>query len=155
MKSFINQARKEEGSVMIVALLILILLTLMGISATTTTNIEMQVAGNGKFHKMAFYAAEAGRAYVAASPELYGADNITVEGYIDFPNDEDPSVKYALGSRQSFNGDVEYLSSSAPPRGSGYGVGKFKAHRYKMTCYGYGPSNAETQIEGGFYRIGY
>jgi Tfp pilus assembly protein PilX len=60
MKTFFDQGKKEEGSVLIVALLILVLLTLMGISATTTTNIEMQVAGNEKFHKMVFYAAEAG-----------------------------------------------------------------------------------------------
>ncbi len=70
MKSFINQARKEEGSVLIVALLILVLLTLMGISATTTTNIEMQVAGNQKFHKIAFYNADSG---IYATPKLISA----------------------------------------------------------------------------------
>lgn len=70
MKSFINQARNEEGSVLIVALLILVLLTLIGISATTTTNIEMQVAGNEKFHKIAFYHADSG---VFAIPKLISA----------------------------------------------------------------------------------
>jgi Tfp pilus assembly protein PilX len=44
----------------VVALLVLVLLTLMGISATTTSTIEVQMAGSEKFHEMAFYAADSG-----------------------------------------------------------------------------------------------
>ncbi len=50
----------DRGSALVVALLVLVLLTLMGISATTTSTIEVQMAGNEKFHDMAFYAAESG-----------------------------------------------------------------------------------------------
>ena len=52
-------------------------------------------------------------------------------------------------------GKVEYLGFSAPTRGSGTQVGTFKMHKYRMTCRGYGPSNAESQVEAGFYRIGF
>jgi len=52
--------KDEQGSVLIVALLILVLLTVIGISATTTTDIETQIAGNQKFHKIAFYNADSG-----------------------------------------------------------------------------------------------
>lgn len=52
--------KDEQGSVLIVALLILVLLTVIGISATTTTNIETQISGNDKFHKIAFYNADSG-----------------------------------------------------------------------------------------------
>ncbi|MFH1490183.1 MAG: PilX N-terminal domain-containing pilus assembly protein [Pseudomonadota bacterium] len=52
--------RNEEGSVLIVALVMLVLLTIVGISASTTTSIEIQISGNEKFHKMAFYAADGG-----------------------------------------------------------------------------------------------
>lgn len=147
--------KNEDGSVLVIALIMMGLLILLGVSASTTTEIEMQIAGNERSHGIAFYAAEAAGAYVAGSPELYGPDNITVGGYIDFPDNKDPSAKYALGSRQSLNGDVEYLGSSAPPRGSGYGAGKFKAHNYKMTCNGYRSPNSESQIQAGFYRIGF
>ena len=119
--------KNEDGFVLVIALIMMGLLSLLGVSASTTTEIEMQIAGNERSHGIAFYAAEAAGAYVAGSPELYGPDNITVGGYIDFPDNEDPSARYALGSA-SFNGDVEYLGSSAPPRGSGYAVGKFKSH---------------------------
>jgi len=50
----------EQGSVLIVALLILVLLTVIGISATSTTNIETQIAGNDKFQKIAFNNADSG-----------------------------------------------------------------------------------------------
>lgn len=145
----------ENGSVIVIALLTLAIVTFIGIAANSTSETELQIAGNQKFHKFAFYAAEAARGFVTENPDLYGTNNITVGGFLHFPNNADFSEKYALGSTQSLSGDVEYLGSSAPPRGSGYEAGKFKAHWYKMTCDGYGPSNAQSQIEAGFYRIGF
>ena len=137
----------EDGSVLIIALVILAILVVIGISATTTSNIENLVTRNVENYTIAFYTAEAGTAFVAETPSLYGSDNIT-EG-------DSLSFEYALSSTQSFNGNVEYLGSSAPPPGSGYDAEKFKAHRYKITSKGYGPLNAQSQIELGFYRIGF
>ena len=155
MRILIRYGKKEEGSIMVVALLILVLLTIIGLAATNTSKIELNISGNEKLHKMAFYAAEASRAYVAKCTNLYGSDNVTVGAWLDFPDRDNPSVKYTLGPSQSFNGRVEYLGSTVSPRGSGTQVGTFKAHRYRMTCYGYGPSNAESRIEAGFYRLGF
>lgn len=50
----------EEGTVLITALMMLVLLTVIGITASTTTNIELQIAGNEKLYKMAFYTADGG-----------------------------------------------------------------------------------------------
>ena len=50
----------EEGTVLIVALMILVMLTVIGISASTISNIEIQIAGNDKFYKRVFYAADGG-----------------------------------------------------------------------------------------------
>jgi Tfp pilus assembly protein PilX len=52
--------KNEEGSVLVIALVILVLLTVIGISASRNTAIELQISGNEKFHKMAFYAADGG-----------------------------------------------------------------------------------------------
>jgi len=59
--------KNEEGSALIVALLLLMLLTLIGIAATTTTTTDMQIAGNEKSYKTAFYNADAG---VYTTPKL-------------------------------------------------------------------------------------
>ena len=155
MCSHISRLKNKDGSVMVVAILILALLTIIGISAMSTTNVELKISGNEKFYKLALYAAEAGRGYVEKTPELYGPDNITLGAGLNFPNKDDSSSVVQLSSKQSFNGYVEYIDYSAPPRGSGTEVGTFKAHNYKMTCKGYGPSNSESQIEAGFYRVGF
>ena len=156
MGSVLNDTtNNERGFAIIVALIMLAIITVIGIAATRTSETETRIAVNERLYNIAFYTAEAGTAFVAESPSFYGSDNITVGGSLSFPNDADPTESYALSTSQSFNGEVEYLGSSTPPRGSGYDAEKFKAHRYQMTCSGYGPSNSISQIEIGFYRIGF
>ncbi len=55
----ISRVKNEEGSVLIVALIILVLLTLLGIYATKTTEVEIQIAGNDYRYKRNVYSAEA------------------------------------------------------------------------------------------------
>jgi len=150
-----NTTSDERGFVIIVALLMLAIITVIGIAATMIADTETRIAVNERLYNTAFYTAEAGTEFVAESPSFYGPDNITVGGSLSFPNDADPTERYDMSSTQSFNGEVEYLGSSAPPRGSGYDAEKFKAHRYQMTCAGYGPLNSISQLEIGFYRIGF
>jgi Tfp pilus assembly protein PilX len=49
----------EQGSVVVLALIMLMMLTLVGTSATTTSTLEIQVAGNERHYKQNFYKAEA------------------------------------------------------------------------------------------------
>ena len=144
----------EKGSITVLAVVLLMLLTLLGIAATTTSSIEVQIAGNELRHNLAFYSAEAAKAWVIWNPGLYGSNNITGPG-LSFPNSADSSQTQTLNSNQSFNGSVEYGSPTDPPRGSGYEAGQYQAHRYTMTCNGYSSHNTETQIQIGFYRIGF
>ncbi|MBN1102586.1 MAG: pilus assembly PilX N-terminal domain-containing protein [Deltaproteobacteria bacterium] len=55
-----SRNNNEEGTVLIVALLMLVMLTVIGISASTISNIEIQIAGNEKFYKIAFFSADGG-----------------------------------------------------------------------------------------------
>ena len=57
----------QRGTALIVALLMLVVLTLIGISATTTTTFELQISGNDKLYKRSFFAADGG---TAAGSEL-------------------------------------------------------------------------------------
>jgi Tfp pilus assembly protein PilX len=50
----------QKGSVIVVAMIILALLTLIGISAVTTSTTEVNIAANDQLNKMVFYTAEAG-----------------------------------------------------------------------------------------------
>jgi hypothetical protein len=155
MKCLNRCLRNEDGLVLGITLLILGIFTILGITATVFTTTEMQVASNDQFHKIAFYGAEAARGYVPNNVDLYGVGNIIENEGVAFPNTEDDSEKLPLSSHQSFKGDVQFNGRSAPPRGSGYEVGTFRAHTYQMGCNGYGPYNSRSQIEAGFYRIGF
>lgn len=55
----IPKVKNEEGSVLIVALIVLVLLTLLGIFATRTSEVELQIAGNDLRYKRNIYSAEA------------------------------------------------------------------------------------------------
>ena len=145
----------EKGSVTVLAVVLLMLLTILGIAVTTTSSIEVQIAGNELRHKLAFYSAEAAKGWVIWNPALYGSNNITAGAPLSFPNNADSSEEQTLNSNQSFNGSVEYRIPGSVPRGSGYEAGDYRAHRYIMTCEGYSSQNTNMQIEIGFYRIGF
>ena len=55
MKCLFNN---EDGSVLFVALIVLILFTLLGVSSTTTSTIGMHIVGNENLYKQNLYLAE-------------------------------------------------------------------------------------------------
>jgi type IV pilus assembly protein PilX len=55
-----NSGKKnQEGSVMVVALILLVVLTLLGITISTISEVEIQIAGNERLYKENVYRAEA------------------------------------------------------------------------------------------------
>lgn len=48
----------QDGSVIVAAMLILVVVTLLGITATNTSTVELQIASNDQFAKMAFFNAD-------------------------------------------------------------------------------------------------
>ena len=89
MKKIFHKLRDEEGNVLIVAFIFLVILTLIGIFSTRTARMDMQIASNEIPYKRNFYLAEAGLYREAA--EL-GRGNYPVTNINDFPT--------ALASRE-------------------------------------------------------
>jgi hypothetical protein len=58
MKRHFQILNNENGSLLVIAVVLLMLLTVMGLAITTTTSIELQIAGNDRLHKTAFYQAD-------------------------------------------------------------------------------------------------
>ena len=52
--------KKDDGSVIVAAMLILVLLTIIGISATNMSSSELDITANAQLNKMAFFTAESG-----------------------------------------------------------------------------------------------
>jgi len=69
----------DQGVSLVVALLILLVLTILGISAISTTTYETNIAGNERLYNNAFYAADSGVDY------FYGTINTYVNTYLNNP----------------------------------------------------------------------
>lgn len=59
MNEINSRLTDESGAVLVLALLMLVFLTLIGIAATTSTSIELQIAQNERIYQENFNAAEA------------------------------------------------------------------------------------------------
>jgi hypothetical protein len=149
------QVNNQDGYIMIVVLMVLSILTVISTAGTNNSITEQHSATNEQIHQLSFYAADTGRTYVVEHSDLYHEDNITVGESLAFPDNDNPAVQYSIDATEAFKGDVAYLGSSNPPRGSGFEVGKFVSHRYRINSTGSGPRNSKSENEAGFYRVGF
>lgn len=157
--------KNEDGSIMVLALIILVLLTLMGISATTTSTIEVQIAGNARQIVEDFYIAEAGvhTALETRSTWLTPAflnDGETVASYtgnVDIDSDGTNDANLIIRCIQDLDSGVANANklplqshTAPPPAGSGFSLKYFEVRRYGITA---SPTNGNTQIQIGAYKV--
>jgi hypothetical protein len=84
-----SRLRNEDGVVLIVALMMLVLLTILGISISSTSEVEWQIAGNEMRYKENLYRAE------AAAMECAELMDETAE--IDVTIDDDYIIPFSVG----------------------------------------------------------
>src|SRR4030043_873159 len=70
-KSPCSILQDNKGVSLVIALLILLVLTLLGISAISTTTFETNIAGNERLYNRAFYASDAGVDYFFSRGNFY------------------------------------------------------------------------------------
>jgi hypothetical protein len=149
MKPF-GTLNNQKGAVLVIAVVMLLILSIIGIYAMGSSIIEVKISGQKKFYDAAFNAADAGLDYVRADNPF---------GTIDSTN---PSQTFDSSSCTdlNFSGTVSYLGNSPPPIGSGTGqrVG-FQAHYHLIDSTGRDApvalSNASVTLELEGYRIGF
>jgi hypothetical protein len=133
----------ERGAALLIAVLILLILTVLGVYAVTTSTLETKITGFHKWHVEAFYAADAGLNYAVAQYS-YGT---LISG---------TGTPYTQSNPQ-FTVTPTYLGSTPPPVGSGTGTrAGFKAHYYRTVSVGsdsVGIANSTVEMWG--YRIGF
>jgi hypothetical protein len=74
--------KNEDGTVLVVALLILVFLTLIGITISATTEVEIQIAGNERLYKDNLYTAEAATMECAQMMEEFVSLDPTAHSFI-------------------------------------------------------------------------
>ena len=65
MKRLFSVLNNENGSPLVIVVLVLALLTVIGLSILNTTSVETQIAGHHRRHKMTFYGADGGTEVVS------------------------------------------------------------------------------------------
>jgi amino acid transporter len=136
MRSMIRKLGEEEGFLTLLALIMLVLLTLIGVFATSTTTMDLQMASSELPYKQNFYAAEGGvqREVAELSRGNYPVPNVTTastlayvkssgtSGTIPSPAHEVQGIPYWF--------QVDYLGTFSP--GSGYSALHFTRYDYQV-----------------------
>ena len=168
----------QEGSALVIALLIMVMLTIMGLAVTSTTETDVQISKNDQFHKRAFYNADSG---IYATPKvitecLMEGTEVTISGvtYLGSggtffeeimgfdPHDADKDLRFVLSGfnvdvdvnrTDQYNlvgGGVEFASGA---EGIGVGSTGGVAVIYEMDSTGTGPQGSKAAIVAHYRKI--
>lgn len=140
---------RQRGAALIVGLVLLMVLTVLGISGMNTATLELTMAGNAQFGQDAFQAAETGIDLVLArrtfstvpgspgniiAPTPLGDGTYTTQAVTNFMDTTDvPDI--------AFSGGVG-------------GGGSVQAFHFDVQSVGIGPRNARSTHNQSFYVIG-
>jgi hypothetical protein len=121
MKLIDSIIRNERGTVLVVALMILVILTIIGIVVVTTSTRNIQIAGYDVLYKQAFYNADAGISFlVGTSPSttlLAPGDTIVPIGTI---GDFELIYLRQLSTVPPPNGQIEVQSNGQDKNGKAF-----------------------------------
>ena len=60
MKPCLVKSDNQQGSILLITLMVLLILTTLGVTAISTMTTEVRMTGNAKVHRMVFYGADGG-----------------------------------------------------------------------------------------------
>lgn len=144
------QGRKEGGSITIVALVMLAVLTVLGITITRISSTDIQIAGNELFRRQEFYVAEGG---VNREAQEVGSGNYEVTDiYVSHVMATQLSVELPLPVPHQVMGEtydftLQYIGLFVPP--AGYSAITFNRYDYDVDAQ-HGVGGVDTR----YYKIG-
>ena len=153
------QHKREDGSALLVAVLLLVFMGAIGLSAMDTVSRDRQVAGYTKRTRIAFFAAEAGAHqglnllrsnYNRFAPPTLTTTNLGQTG--DHPYGARPSYQGDAGSSLCApQREICWLRGGPPPSGWGLGtgVGGWKMSYWNVNARGNGIAGGIARVEVG------
>jgi len=134
-------AGRQRGAVLVVSLVMLVVLTLLGVSVMNITQLEERMASNSQEMAQAFQSAETGLSQGFNDDDAWDpATTLSVQ---------DIAVADANANRTNTTSyAVQYLGATNAP--SGYDVTKYKRAHFDFRSSGRTPGNAfEMELHGG------
>jgi hypothetical protein len=170
MNNSIVKKQSEQGSITVIALMILVVLTILGITISRTATIDVQIAGNEIPFKQNFYVAEGGihRESSEVGQGQYPVLNVQNPSFLanqtgldngngieDAGGEGDPSslpapIPHRVANR-SYDFSLNYLGFYLPPQG--YSVIHFSRYDYSVDAFG-DPNASRIRVASRYYKIG-
>ena len=162
--------KNEEGTVIIAALLVLVLLTIIGIASTNISNTEVRIAAHELFHQQNFYRAEGAtlqaidRMEASANPEtedpplawmtqtVANSDNLLDSGNLFNNNFWENGSGDATPAASAFS-DTRFVAvAEGVVEGESLDMGSTKIHSYKIVGHSARPNKGSVVIEVGYLK---
>ena len=166
---FKAQTQNEDGYALLAVMLLLVLMTVIGIAASHTSNVESQIAVNIKQNTDCFYDAEGALiqaledsnawltvAFLTSDPT---AANISYDTDADGDGTNDTTVEIrcvemsatSIPTLSAFADNVpKDYHITAPPAGSGYSMKYFQTRKYAVSV-NYNTCN--TDVQSGVWKV--
>lgn len=141
--NYLNRKR-QSGAVLIVAMIILVILTLLGVTTMNTTSLQERIASNTQEQVHAFQAAETGLNQAFA-------DNLAYDISGTYTGGATPTA--FAGSADSASYLPTFMGFSPPPPGSLYSATSFQAAHFNFRATGISATNLSIILNGGAYQI--
>jgi len=122
--------KDQSGAALVIALLMMIALTLVGMGAIFTSTFEVQISGNKRGSTDAFYAAESGLQVALANINNFNPSNYVDNRYNPFTDPSNPNPTHATVS-------IDYLPNQhGAPRGMGVSATNFEFMYFNIQSIG-------------------
>lgn len=150
--SLSSQRSSQRGAALVVGLLLLLILTVLGITGLVMATMELQMAGNQQFQERAFQAAEAGIEQAMRSPSLNTTYTIAA------PLNGTASVSAGTSGQTDTATTKLYFDAEAgitPVPGGGYSLGTgLQAYHFVVESNGTSARGAVDAHTQSFYVLG-
>lgn len=144
-----SKSGTQQGSVTIIALMMLVVLTLLGVSVTRTSTTDIQIAANEIPFKQNFYLAEGGlhRESAELGRGNYPLVDVNTPGELANQSSSGlPGLPHEINGT-SYDFTVDYLGNFQPP--AGYSTIHFSRYDYFIDVRG-----GNVRVAARYYRIG-
>ena len=134
---------RQSGMVLVVSLMLLVVLTLLGLSSMNMTSLQEKMAANSQQSMAALQAAESAL-----------ADGLDNPGAISPDCASPATIGDTIGSTGAqFSYQTVCNGTTPPPEGSLYSAEMFQAYHYTVVATGSTSAGATVVVNGGMYQI--
>ena len=131
-KKIAKPLKNQSGVALVLALVMIVILTLIGLASTYTSNFELKLSGNKRGTTDAFYAADSGIQVIMAN-----VDNFSLPGkYVD--NKYDPFTDANNPNPTKAKVVIQFdTAQEGSPRGSGFSAISFEFKHFVIDSKGH------------------